>query len=773
MSAKRLIVKVCWLGLVLMVLVQCRGIAGEKEIVLPPAQTGPSLQEKFGKFYQPLKYEVQPKVPSYSLPLQQSDLYNYAKVSTLMGGNPGTQLFLKNGVVTVAWGNQEDVVAAYRAIKQMDVPVFVTTDSLLHLYHIQFDETLKQIEQKEFYPDLIKISQALQAEMLKRYEESPDSLRPAYLKGVGYFTVGLKLLEPEAPLPGMVKDKVNWELDKIEKHAGFPNENEAREKSIFSYGEDYSQYVPRGHYTQSEELKRYFKAMMWYGRMTMLIKGDPKYGPMEKALVSPAEAKDQTILAAAIAGLASELKIDNQPLISKWDRIYAVSAYYVGFSDDLTIYEYQDALRSLFGAKFKPGQLADPKTFLNFQAKVAGLRKPAIYSGTGASAINMDKEGSLKPEQLVEILGKTQGFRFMGQRYVPDSFILGQMVAPTIDQLTGKPGFTTVNIPDFGNVRAFPRGLDVMAVLGSKRALTVLNNLGDSSYGRYPETLDKLKKQFDAVPESDWNQNLYWSWLYALKSLVSEPGGAGWPTFTQTDAWKDKQLNAALGSWSALRHDTILYVKQSYTPGIGTTSAQPRPIELPVVGYVEPAPEFYARLIALTRMTEKGLSDLKVLDAQSKARLSDLDGVLSRLLDISTRELANQKLAQSDYDFIKDFAANINSIVTGTGNATQKTTLVADVHTEQNTSKVLEEATGYLRLMLVAYKMPEGHILVGVGPVYSYYEFKQPMSDRLTDEKWREMLSSGKAPELPEWTSSFASLTGSAGMGLPGLGIEQ
>jgi hypothetical protein len=68
---------------------------------------------------------------------------------------------------------------------------------------------------------------------------------------------------------------------------------------------------------------------------------------------------------------------------------------------------------------------------------------------------------------------------------------------------------------------------------------------------------------------------------------------------------------------------------------------------------------------------------------------------------------------------------------------------------------VLEEATGKLRMLLVAYRHPDGHILVGAGPVYSYYEFKQPMDDRLTDGKWREMLAKDKAPDLPEWTKTF------------------
>ena len=737
----------------------CSVRAQDAPIPLLPVKDASGLAAQFGAYYDPVKYQLSPGVPSYSLPLNPGDVQNFSKVSLHMGRKIGQELLLKNGFVTLNWGNNDDVVEAYKNIKKMDVPVFVTSDSLLHLYHIQFDETLKHIEQKEFYPDLIKISETMQAEFLQRHKTAPASTKAAYRKGLAYFTVALKLLKPEAPVPGPVKKQVEWELDHIAKHAGFPPEADAAANSIFTYMEDYSQYVPRGHYTQSEELKRYFKAMMWYGRMTMLVKGADKNGPFEDALVSKEEAKAQTILAAAIAGSAANQKINGQPLLDKWRRIYAVSAYYVGFSDDLTIYEYRDALSSVFGQSFKPSQLAADDTFLKFQAKIAALRKPAIYSGTGRSGVNLDLEKGreMTPEQLVRTLAKTQGFRFMGQRYVPDSFILGQMVAPTVKNLTGPQAFTTACIPDVGCIRVFPRGLDVMAVLGSSRALAVLDQTGDSKYDGYQAALDKLKQQFDAVPEKDWNQNLYWSWLYALKSLVAEQPGNGWPTFMTTDAWKDKQLNAALGSWSALRHDTILYVKQSYTMTITAESAQPRPPELPVVGYVEPVPEFYARLLALNRMTVKGLDEMKVLDEESKSRLSALDSVLARLLAISEKELANQKLEQGDYDFIKDFAENINAIVTGAGESTQKTTLVADVHTDQNTSSVLEEGTGYIRLMLVAYKLPEGHILVGAGPVYSYYEFKQPMSDRLTDEKWREMLQAGKAPELPDWTKSFAS----------------
>jgi hypothetical protein len=44
---------------------------------------------------------------------------------------------------------------------------------------------------------------------------------------------------------------------------------------------------------------------------------------------------------------------------------------------------------------------------------------------------------------------------------------------------------------------------------------------------------------------------------------------------------------------------------------------------------------------------------------------------------------------------------------------------------------------------------------VAKGGVFSYYEFPWPMDDRLTDEKWREMLEEGQVPPRPVWISSF------------------
>jgi len=215
----------------------------------------------------------------------------------------------------------------------------------------------------------------------------------------------------------------------------------------------------------------------------------------------------------------------------------------------------------------------------------------------------------------------------------------------------------------------------------------------------------------------------------------------------QTKAWQDKELQTALASWAELRHDTILYAKQSYTPWLS--------IPPPVVGYVEPVPEFYVRMLALTRMTREGLSQLDALSEEERSRLERLESVLERLTQIARDELENKELDESDYEFIRNFGEQVNSVVAGVGAKGKATTIIADVHTDINTMQVLEEGIGNVALILVAYKVPDGRIILGAGPVFTYYEFKHPISDRLTDEQWREMLEQGEQPGRPDWIGSF------------------
>jgi len=161
-------------------------------------------------------------------------------------------------------------------------------------------------------------------------------------------------------------------------------------------------------------------------------------------------------------------------------------------------------------------------------------------------------------------------------------------------------------------------------------------------------------------------------------------------------------------------------------------------------------------MLALPTMTNEGLNRLNALTGEEKARLESLESILQRLIQISQDELEGKELKETDYEFIRNFGKELDAVITGVEAEGKETTMVADVHTDANPPmEVLEEGVGYVDLALVAYKVPDGRIIVGAGPTLSYYEFKQPVSDRLTNEQWKEMLEQGEQPPRPSWIESF------------------
>lgn len=337
--------------------------------------------------------------------------------------------------------------------------------------------------------------------------------------------------------------------------------------------------------------------------------------------------------------------------------------------------------------------------------------------------------------------------RLMGQRYIPDSDMFQTLVYPSVlgyqgDQSQSLPFYAGSN--GAGIVRCYPRALDVMAVLGSETALTILTEDGDTDFEDYQLRFEELRSEFDQLSVLDWHYNLYYAWLYSLKALLNDLP-VGYPNFMRSEAWQKHQLHSALGSWSQLRHDTILYAKQGETL-VGSPVPPPPP-----PGYLEPQAECLTRLLELSRMTRVGLSDLQVLSTTVGMRLTKLEAMLTDALDIVAKQLTNQSLNEADYEFIKSLAGRLDVIVRGVDETELKTTLVADVHTHAVEVQVVEEATGKVDLMVVACPAPDGSVFWAAGPVLSYYEFKHSMVHRLTDESWRSLLNSDDCPDRPVW----------------------
>lgn len=639
----------------------------------------------------------------------------------------------RNGFA-VSPGETKEFYELYERARYDYVPIFVTSDSLLHVYHLLFDKTLRRAETGFFIPMLTQLDWAMLQTSVAQYEELRGTpWAEAARRNAAYFAVPVKLLNPDWPVPEGLRDLVDPELEQIAAHSAiapstiFP---------AYPLGEDWSQYVPRGHYTKSEELQRYFRAMMWHGRMTFRA-------------ADATETRQAALLTLAF----KQTKVDGRPAEALWSGIYEPTVFFVGRSDDLTPQEYDGALTTAYGQIDSAAALLDDARFAAFQAEIEKLRPPEIL---GMVIWRDDPNGR----------DDTKGLRFMGQRFVPDAFVFGEL----IDQ----------RVPN----RWPPKALDFFAAIGSERALEHLEQSGDTAVPRYSEQLDKLRAAFAEYDEQVWTQNLYWSWIHSLRPLL-EPVDERYPQFMRSDAWQDKQLTTALGSWTELKRDTILYAKQVYAEmGAG---ALPPPTPEPPKGYVEPVPEVFARIAALTQMTIDGLDqrglfagaeglqpEQQVLTTADRQALEAMATIARRLQTMAEKQLRGEALSEEEYQFIRfyggeieklTFAASDEGVYPGLGGGSPspgsgpaggeelQAAVVADVATDPN-GQVLEEGVGRIFEIYVVAPI-EGRLVLTKGGVFSHYEFTQPLSERLTDEAWREMLDAGNAPPLAAWTDSF------------------
>jgi hypothetical protein len=637
--------------------------------------------------------------------------------------------------IVVSPGVEKEFFTVYEQARYANVPIFVTSDSLLHSYHLIFDKVLRTAERQYFIPLLQDLNLTMLAQTDYYYQQLRGTAwEDAARRSVAFIGVGCRLLDSTVTIPGYAEDLVDAELALIDDAAGI------RPSPLFpglEFGEDYTQYIPRGHYTLSDELEAYFRSMMWYGRMTFrLTTRDPEVGK--------AETRSALLL---VYGL-QQASIDGRPALDAWLDLYNPTAFMVGRSDDLTALQYIDVMNAVYGEAPTLAAVTD-EARLDVFIELANELPPPQILGLVISDVMEEEE-------------TTKGFRFMGQRFVPDAYIFRQLIYR--------------NVGTRENSRGLPKGLDVMAAIGSERAYTILDELGETSYVNYPEQMAKVRAWTSSLTAEEWTETLYNGWLYTLQPLLDEPG-AGYPQFMQTDAWLDKQLNTSLGSWAELKHDTILYAKQVYAE-LGGGGPQP-PQPLPAAGYVEPVPEFYARLAALARMTQDGLSSRGLLSENEANSLSRLIQLADAFQLMAEKELRGEPLTEEEQHLIRYYGGELEHLVMASGDIPDEdpfgqpymdeepqAAVIADVATDPDPNRdgsadpiVLEEAVGRIDeiYVVVPAVAEDGTIFLEVakGGVFSYYEFPWPADDRLTDEKWREMLETGTAPDRPVWIGTF------------------
>ena len=129
------------------------------------------------------------------------------------------------------------------------------------------------------------------------------------------------------------------------------------------------------------------------------------------------------------------------------------------------------------------------------------------------------------------------------------------------------------------------------------------------------------------------------------------------------------------------------------------------------------------------------------------------------LRSVAARELRNEKLTRTEHERIRHIEGELEGMTEGmlraAGNYVALSEddldmgLVADVHTGEDSA--LTEGVGH-SMDIVAVVPIEGRLYLSRGATFSYYEFKVPIAERMTDEAWKRQLADKKEPPLPAWT---------------------
>jgi hypothetical protein len=687
---------------------------------------------------------------------------------------------------------------AYAWIYWKDLPVLVTTDSILHVIHYGYDHMVKWLEAGPLYEGLRSLLTGTR-DHLRTLNPADANMALVHADLDFYLTISVELfkrvhgvvryeddklpvLSPEiddmlarirSTSAHVKKDRdysrrrqqmLKEKIARGETLSPYEHEEEVSPEPVFGIEEltvfgvkrkvDMSQFTPRGHYVDfaPRDLETYFWVMMWLALIDFPLTQVDRDGT-EHVLVRPL----------AAAHLLRDC-IDAVGQRDTWKQIDEVLRALVGWSDNITL-DGLDTLIADLGARSPAVYFsADPDQLL---ARLRGHDcGQSRIAGRVLNALDEDHE-TPAPMPL--------SFALMGQRFTLESWIMQELV------------FDHLMVGGLRIQRAYPNPLDVMAALGNDRASDHLG--GEFAKYHYEARLAELRDQITSTSFEFWENSFYNRWLNIIRTL-NQPDPAA-PPVTHSSAWADKSLHTQLAAWTQLRHDNILFVKQSYT--LYAVCEYP-------AGYVEPYPAFYAAVADYAQFAKQMLValDHKPEDAKSMwgPRYEDYTALVEHftLLVESARTL--QTLAEKELRqelFTDDETLFLRSVVVrkyvndpGYGGSVEEEwhgwysdlvgydhtpALIADLHANVDYTLgpvgVLHTATGtpVVEVMLV----DDGtHQAAYVGPSFTYYELLQSGDGlhRLDDVDWQALCDASilsrsrddvreAMPTAPEWVTSF------------------
>ena len=668
-----------------------------------------------------------------NLPTLPIDISQVAWVDDVGLNDSQRAMLAQNGFVVVPTGldffdqaysqyeNVWDVMNPETYEAEIERPYWISTDAVLHTLYLNFENLLKFTELDVLHYKMSGILANAYQTAYATYQGLIGTPLEAQARGSAVFyavALGLFASTWEDRSYWTVQDEaIRAEADVLIAQA--VNAVDVLNVPFLNgYQEDFSQYKPRGHYTTDPTLESYFRGMMWLGRITFLAKDD----------------------ASLVSSLFVLKALNESGGLTAWREIADFITFLVGDEDNFGPIQYMPLAELIFGVGIPTDSLGDVTLLEAFRQEVFKLPAPKIS--------NVKTEMDVTQEELPDL---TRGFRFFGQRFTFDAYVMQNLLNPYVKEN-----------PE-GLVRPLPSSLDVASALGSDVAYELLQARGDTTFDKFIGNMTMLREEVNTFTAEDWFKNIYGGWLWTLQPLFVRRDEA-YPPMMSTRAWQLKDLQTGLASYTELKHATVLYAAQP--EGRGGGGGLP---PVPPTSFVEPNPYVFARIAIVAAALQpkvqafafESQSDYPSVGAISFT-LEQLSVLSARLAYISQKQMFGETLTDDEKYFLKyDVHGYLNGIRTSLGDLVAPedrppfSAVVTDIATNSDIEAVLQIGTGKIDYIYVVVTGDDGTLQLARGAVYSFYEFINDINNRLTDEQWREMITNGQIPPRPDWTSEF------------------
>ncbi len=649
-----------------------------------------------------------------------------------------------------------------------EVPVFVTTDSLLNAYHVLFEESIYRLElaNSRKLPGILDAIAKNLDPAHKALKGDPKLLAAAHRRAAIFLGTARRLLDDKAlPEDADLRALVQKEAERIT--AGTANEKPAwlgpPDDGFTAI--DYSRFKPRGFYAKTPALERYFRAVSWLQ--------------------------------------AIPFRLDND------EELTAILLLHRAFHDPASKEEPKGAdFWRTFGAFLGTGDEWD---------LLAANRFPEEFSGDGLFAVRREYRKAADGDSRAQINdqlrfaptdGKPEiGFRFLPSFRLPDAVLFQRTMRGEVEK------------------HDFPTGLEVSAALGSSFARDalakdhpkVLKEIDagrplfkeKSQYAQYLQCLAILLERTEPDAPAFLKEE-------AWKAKTCQTALASWAQMRHTWALQAKQ---GANSLSASRCDPgfVEPVPEFYGRMARLVEANCKALDK--AGALAPtdwkelgrAADEAQRIVERLRKEKKGLDSLsadeqallaqfdpslnEVFDAPGQASkvkdpLQSLEGVLHwyrlvgqgseherkvffemagfednfrgnwtklaemchRLEVMAHKQLRQVPFSDEENEFLQHYGKELGHLMFYGGNSyytpRDDAPRVIDVFTNPSVKKHLSVGTGRARELWVLYPVKGVDVLCR-GAVLPYYEFTR--SERLTDADWKALLDSPQRPRQPAW----------------------